>query len=119
MIGFLSSPLFLELIEAKTTGCFDLLDEESKLPTPRPEHFTTEVHNRNRGHPRLDVRESLVCALIYLPLWRKVPRKSKLRASREIRDDEGFLVQHFAGGVVYSTVSKRVLTEYRDWGDLS
>jgi myosin-6 len=32
------------------------------------------------------------------------PRKSKLRASREIRDDEGFLVQHFAGGVVYSTV---------------
>ena len=45
----------LELIEAKTTGCFDLLDEESKLPTPRPEHFTGEVHNRNRGHPRLDV----------------------------------------------------------------
>lgn len=45
----------LELIEAKTNGCFDLLDEESKLPTPRAEHFTMEVHNRNRGHPRLDV----------------------------------------------------------------
>ncbi|CAF4569741.1 unnamed protein product, partial [Rotaria magnacalcarata] len=56
------------------------------LPTPKPEHFTSEVHNRNRGHPRLDI-----------------PRKSKLRASREIRDDEGFLIQHFAGGVVYST----------------
>ncbi|CAF4404668.1 unnamed protein product, partial [Adineta steineri] len=74
------------LIEAKTIGCFDLLDEESKLPTPRPEHFTTEVHIRNKGHPRLDL-----------------PRKSKLRTSREIRDDEGFLIQHFAGGVVYST----------------
>ncbi|CAF4623128.1 unnamed protein product, partial [Rotaria sp. Silwood2] len=76
----------LDLIEAKTTGCFDLLDEESKLPTPRAEHFTSEVHNRNKGHPRLDL-----------------PRKSKLRSSREIRDDEGFLIQHFAGAVVYST----------------
>lgn len=47
-----------DLIEAKTTGCFDLLDEESKLPTPRVEHFTAEVHNRNRGHPRLDVRKT-------------------------------------------------------------
>ena len=47
---------YLDLIEAKTTGCFDLLDEESKLPTPRTEHFTMEVHNRNKGHPRLDVR---------------------------------------------------------------
>ena len=47
---------FLDLIEAKITGCFDLLDEESKLPTPRAEHFTMEVHNRNKGHPRIDVR---------------------------------------------------------------
>lgn len=49
----------LDLIEAKTTGCFDLLDEESKLPTPKPEHFTMEVHNRNKGHARLDVRRRL------------------------------------------------------------
>ncbi len=48
--------IILDLIEAKTTGCFDLLDEESKLPTPRSEHFTMEVHNRNKNHPRLDVR---------------------------------------------------------------
>ena len=47
----------LDLIEAKTTGFFDLLDEESKLPTPRPDHFTAEVHNRNKGHPRLDVSD--------------------------------------------------------------
>ncbi|CAF1034350.1 unnamed protein product [Rotaria sordida] len=85
-ISYIDNQDCIDLIEAKTTGCFDLLDEESKLPTPRPEHFTTEVHNRNKGHPRLDF-----------------PRKSKLRASREIRDDEGFLIQHFAGSVVYST----------------
>jgi len=60
---------YLDLIEAKVIGCFDLLDEESKLPTPRPEHFTTEVHNRNKGHPRLDVRKlqiinvDLICIL--------------------------------------------------------
>ena len=46
---------YLDLIEAKTTGCFDLLDEESKLPMPRSEHFTMEVHNRNKGHARLGV----------------------------------------------------------------
>ncbi|CAF1109907.1 unnamed protein product [Adineta steineri] len=85
-IHYIDNQDCIDLIEAKTIGCFDLLDEESKLPTPRPEHFTTEVHIRNKGHPRLDL-----------------PRKSKLRTSREIRDDEGFLIQHFAGGVVYST----------------
>ncbi|CAF4334117.1 unnamed protein product, partial [Rotaria sp. Silwood2] len=85
-ISYIDNQDCIDLIEAKTTGCFDLLDEESKLPTPRPEHFTNEVYNRNKGHPRLNF-----------------PRKSKLRTSRGIRDDEGFLVQHFAGSVVYST----------------
>ncbi|CAF1462018.1 unnamed protein product [Adineta ricciae] len=85
-ISYIDNQDCIDLIEAKTTGCFDLLDEESKLPTPRTEHFTMEVHSRNKGHPRLDF-----------------PRKSKLRVSRETRDDEGFLIQHFAGSVVYST----------------
>ena len=49
---------YLDLIEAKNNGCFDLLDEQSKLPSPRPENFTTEVHNRNKGHPRLDVKQT-------------------------------------------------------------
>ncbi len=51
--------IILDLIESKTTGCFDLLDEESKLPTPRSEHFTTEIHSRNKGHPRLDVNKKI------------------------------------------------------------
>jgi myosin VI len=78
--------IFLDLIEQKNIGIFDLLDEESKLPTPSANHFTSEVHSKYRNHFRLDV-----------------PRKSKLKSHREIRDDEGFLIRHFAGGVVYTT----------------
>ena len=32
-----------------------------------------------------------------------LPRKSKLREHREIRDDDGFLIRHFAGAVCYTT----------------
>lgn len=76
----------IELIEMKGKGIFDLLDEESKLPTPKPDHFTMEVHNRNKEHFRLSI-----------------PRKSKLKSHRDVRDDEGFLIRHFAGAVCYHT----------------
>ncbi|XP_053396881.1 unconventional myosin-VI-like isoform X2 [Mercenaria mercenaria] len=76
----------IELIEQKSKGIFDLLDEESKLPTPKPDHFTMEVHNRNKDHFRLSI-----------------PRKSKLKSHRDVRDDEGFLIRHFAGAVCYHT----------------
>ena len=45
----------LDLIEGKSSGIFDLLDEENKLPKPAPEHFTNEVHNKNKNHYRLSV----------------------------------------------------------------
>jgi len=32
-----------------------------------------------------------------------LPRKSKLKDHREIRDNDGFLVRHFAGAVCYET----------------
>ena len=32
-----------------------------------------------------------------------LPRKSKLREHREIGDDDGFLIRHFAGAVCYTT----------------
>ncbi|KAK0045573.1 unconventional myosin-VI [Biomphalaria pfeifferi] len=76
----------IELIEAKSCGIFDLLDEESKLPTPKYDHFTSEVHSRNKDHFRLSV-----------------PRKSKLKSHRDVRDTEGFLIRHFAGAVCYHT----------------
>lgn len=34
----------------------------------------------------------------------QVPRKSKLAIHRNVRDDEGFIIRHFAGAVCYETV---------------
>ena len=76
----------IELIESKENGIFALLDEESKLPKPSFAHFTTEVHKAWNGHFRL-----------------ALPRASRLKIHRVIRDDEGFLVRHFAGAVCYNT----------------
>jgi len=76
----------IDLIEAKTNGIFHILDEESKLPKSSACHFTETVHSTNGSHFRL-----------------ALPRKSKLRDHREIRDDEGFLIRHFAGAVCYQT----------------
>lgn len=78
----------IQLFEAKATGIFDLLDEESRLPKPSWQHFTQAVHAANKTHFRL-----------------AVPRTSKLKSHRELRDDEGFLVRHFAGAVCYETHS--------------
>ncbi|KAK2189542.1 hypothetical protein NP493_103g06048 [Ridgeia piscesae] len=85
-IDYIDNQDCIELIEGKTTGVFSLLDEESKLPRPTPEHFTAEVHSRNKTHYRL-------C----------IPRKSKLKSHREVRDDEGFMIRHYAGAVCYHT----------------
>merc|ERR1711892_1171159 len=76
----------IDLIETKGSGIFGLLDEESKLPKPNPQHFTSAVHNNNGSHFRL-----------------ALPRKSKLKEHREIRDEDGFLIRHFAGAVCYTT----------------
>lgn len=76
----------IELIESKENGIFALLDEESKLPKPSFAHFTTEVHKAWNGHFRL-----------------ALPRASRLKIHRTLRDDEGFLVRHFAGAVCYNT----------------
>jgi len=42
----------------------------------------------------------ILCGLFF-----QVPRKSKLTVHRNLRDDEGFIVRHFAGAVCYETVS--------------
>ncbi|XP_054163685.1 unconventional myosin-VI-like isoform X2 [Oppia nitens] len=85
-IEFIDNQDCIDLLEGKSSGIFDLLDEESKLPKPSTVHFTETVHKTNGTHFRL-----------------AVPRKSKLRSHREIRDDEGFLIRHFAGAVCYET----------------
>ncbi|KAK3924050.1 Myosin heavy chain 95F [Frankliniella fusca] len=85
-IEFVDNQDCIEMIEASKIGIFSLLDEESKLPKTSASHFTTEVHSQWKNHFRLGL-----------------PRTSRLKAHREIRDDEGFLIRHFAGAVCYQT----------------
>ncbi|RWS30216.1 unconventional myosin-VI-like protein, partial [Leptotrombidium deliense] len=85
-INFVDNQDCIDLLEARGTGILDLLDEESKLPKPSASHFTETVHSTHNGHYRL-----------------ALPRKSKLKDHRELRDDEGLLIRHFAGAVCYQT----------------
>ncbi|GAA6081308.1 myosin VIa isoform X1, partial [Tachysurus ichikawai] len=76
----------IDLIESKLVGILDILDEENRLPQPSDQHFTETIHSKHKNHFRL-------C----------VPRKSKLTVHRNVRDDEGFIIRHFAGAVCYET----------------
>lgn len=76
----------IDLIEAPRVGILDILDEESKLPRPDDKHFTSQIHQKHKNHFRITI-----------------PRKSQLTTHRNLRDDEGFLIRHFAGAVCYQT----------------
>ncbi|MEQ2290545.1 Unconventional myosin-VI [Ameca splendens] len=76
----------IDLVEAKLVGILDILDEENRLPQPSDQHFTLAVQTKHKDHFRLTV-----------------PRKSKLAIHRNLRDDEGFMIRHFAGAVCYET----------------
>ncbi|MED6277758.1 Unconventional myosin-VI [Characodon lateralis] len=76
----------IDLVEAKVLGILDILDEENRLPQPSDQHFTDTVHRKHKNHFRLTI-----------------PRKSKLTVHRNVRDDEGFIIRHFAGAVCYET----------------
>uniref|UniRef100_A0A8C7ZD61 Unconventional myosin-VI n=1 Tax=Oryzias sinensis TaxID=183150 RepID=A0A8C7ZD61_9TELE len=76
----------IDLVEAKTVGILDILDEENRLPQPSDQHFAMAIHSKHKEHFRLTV-----------------PRKSKLTVHRNLRDDEGFIIRHFAGAVCYET----------------
>uniref|UniRef100_A0A670YDI6 Unconventional myosin-VI n=1 Tax=Pseudonaja textilis TaxID=8673 RepID=A0A670YDI6_PSETE len=71
----------IDLIEGKLIGILDILDEENRLPQPSDQHFASVIHQKQKQHFRLSI-----------------PRKSKLAVHRNIRDDEGFIIRHFAGG---------------------
>ena len=52
-IDFTDNADCIDLIERKSSGIFDILDEENKLPRPTHDHFTTEVHSKNKNHSRI------------------------------------------------------------------
>uniref|UniRef100_A0AAY4CNV3 Unconventional myosin-VI n=1 Tax=Denticeps clupeoides TaxID=299321 RepID=A0AAY4CNV3_9TELE len=82
----------IDLVEAKLVGILDILDEENRLPQPSDQHFAEMVHSKHKDHFRLTV-----------------PRKSKLAVHRNVRDDEGFIIRHFAGAVCYETKNNDAL----------
>ena len=51
-VSFVDNQDCIDLIETRGTGIFSLLDEESKLPKPNCQHFTSAVHNNNGNHFR-------------------------------------------------------------------
>jgi len=78
----------IDLIEAKPSGILFLLDEESKVPKASDEGFTDKLHNAHKNHFRL-----------------QLPRKSKMSYYKTLRDNEGFIIRHFAGAVCYQTTN--------------
>ena len=51
-VSFVDNQDCIDLIETRGSGIFSLLDEESKLPKPNCQHFTSAVHNNNGSHFR-------------------------------------------------------------------
>lgn len=85
-IDFVDNVDCIELFEKRGNGLFDLLDEEARLPSPSFKNFTKRAHEENSKHFRLDT-----------------PRKSRVKVHREMRDNEGLLIRHYAGSVCYET----------------
>ena len=85
-IAFQDNSDCLALIERVPGGILHLLDEEGRLPRSSSAHFTDQMHKSNANHFNLNI-----------------PRKSPLKCYRNLRDDEGFIVRHFAGAVCYRT----------------
>jgi myosin-5 len=74
----------VELIEQSPLGIFGILDEVCRLPRPNDNDFTDKVLAQLESHASLSAP--------------KVSRKCKIGKS------EGFIVEHFAGKVTYSSV---------------
>ncbi|CEF67093.1 Myosin heavy chain 95F [Strongyloides ratti] len=76
----------IQVLEGKGTGIIDLLNEEMRLPKPSYGHFTESILQRHCDNFRIEI-----------------PRKSSVKEHRNIKNDEGFIMRHFAGSVCYET----------------
>jgi myosin-6 len=76
----------IDLIEVAKTGVLSVLDDVSKMPKANDGMFTERLHSTHKNHFRL-----------------QLPRKSKMAYYKKLRDNEGFIVRHFAGAVCYQT----------------
>uniref|UniRef100_A0A0K0FZJ0 Myosin heavy chain 95F (inferred by orthology to a D. melanogaster protein) n=1 Tax=Strongyloides venezuelensis TaxID=75913 RepID=A0A0K0FZJ0_STRVS len=76
----------IQVLEGKGIGIIDLLNEEMRLPRSSYKHFTESILQKHSGNFRIEI-----------------PRKSTVKEHRNIKDDEGFIMRHFAGSVCYET----------------
>eukprot|EP00041_Stephanoeca_diplocostata_P021487 m.501100 g.501100 ORF g.501100 m.501100 type:complete len:1220 (-) comp21837_c1_seq3:181-3840(-) len=83
-VEFVDNQDCIDLIETSKTGVLAILDEQSKLPKASDTSFAEMLHTKHGKHIRL-----------------QVPRKSKMSWYKQLRDNEGFIVRHFAGAVCY------------------
>lgn len=85
-VEYVDNQKCIDLIEAKPEGILAMLDEESKLPRSDDKAFTEKLHKAHKDHFNL-----------------QLPRQSKIKKHKTLRDNEGFIVRHFAGAVCYET----------------
>uniref|UniRef100_A0A0K0ECP3 Myosin motor domain-containing protein n=1 Tax=Strongyloides stercoralis TaxID=6248 RepID=A0A0K0ECP3_STRER len=76
----------LQLLDSKYYGIFTLLNEESYLPQPLPTHFTESVYKKNSTNKCLTTG-----------------RKYNMKEYKNIKDNDGFLIHHYANDVFYDT----------------
>lgn len=85
-IEYLTNEDCIEIIEHPKEGIFFLLDEESKMPQANDKRFTTQIHDKFKKHKKFGG-----------------PKKAPLKANQKLKDDEAFLIRHYAGAVCYQT----------------
>jgi myosin-6 len=84
-VEFVDNGDIIDMIE-NTGGILNILDDESKLPKASDAQFCDKLHEKFLKHFRL-----------------QLPRKSKMAYYKQMKDNEGFIVRHFAGAVCYET----------------
>jgi myosin-6 len=87
-VEFVDNQDCIDLIETKGKGILALLDEAAKQPKASDKLFCEKIHSTYKDHFRL-----------------QLPRKSKMSYYKQLRDDEGFIIRHFAGAVCYQTAN--------------
>eukprot|EP00037_Helgoeca_nana_P027787 m.321649 g.321649 ORF g.321649 m.321649 type:complete len:1221 (+) comp27594_c2_seq6:32-3694(+) len=83
-VEFVDNQDCIELIEKSKVGILAMLDEESKLPKASDNSFCEKMHANYTKHIRV-----------------MIPRKSKMKWYKQLRNEEGFVIRHFAGAVCY------------------
>lgn len=85
-VEFVDNHDVVDLIETPKKGILGILDEVSKMPRATDKQFCEKLHAAYPKHFRL-----------------QLPRKSKMAGYSKMRDDEGFIIRHFAGAVGYES----------------